>query len=183
MTARLARPPSTIGDVVIGVLLPLALAAIAAVLQVLISQSPSIGPFSRATSGWIAIPLLWLAPGIGGLWWARLSPGQSRLAFALLAVAIAVEVALALAATGNRVGCGEVARSEVFLRGLVPGAVLGIGFGTGARLAGATAWWLEGRWAWLPAVVVGGVVGAASFFAALMAWAWVFIAGVSCAPG
>lgn len=183
MTARLARPPSTIGDVAIGVLLPLAVAAIAAVLLVLVNQSPTIGPFTRATASWIVVPLLWLAPGIGGLWWARLSTGQARLAWALLALAIAVAVALILAATGNRVGCGEVARSEVFLRGLLPGAVLGIGFGAGARLAGATAWWLEAGWAWLPAVVVGGGIGAASFFGAGFAWAWIFVVGVSCAPG
>jgi hypothetical protein len=179
---REVRPVGSAGDVAIAVLLPVAIALLGAALLILVNQFPTIGPFDRATVGWIVIPLMWLAPGIGGLWWTRLSARQTTTVWLTLAALITVGVAFTLVASGNRVGCDEVTRVEVALRGLLPGAVLGVGYATGARLSAATAWWLEARWGWVPAVILGGVIGASSFFAALFAWAWMFGAGVNCAP-
>ena len=176
------RPSGSAGDVAVAVFLPIAIALAGVGLLIVINQYPTIGPFDRATLGWAAIPLVWLAPGIGGLWVARLSAGQARLTSVVLAAAVALAVAVTLGVMVNRVGCEEVPPVEVLVRALVPGAVLGIGNAVAARVSAAMARWLEAGWGWLPAVILAAVVAAGTFFASLLAWAWMFEVGVNCAP-
>ena len=107
-----------------------------------------------------------------------------------VAVAVFLPIAIALAGVGLLIVINQYPTIGPFDRAtlgwaaipLVPGALLGIGNAVAARVSAAMARWLEAGWGWLPAVILAAVVAAGTFFASLLAWAWMFEVGVNCAP-
>jgi hypothetical protein len=116
-----------------------------------------IGPFDRATIGWVVVlPLLAIAPGAAALAGSgSTSPGLARLVVAGTSIVTGLVVVLGLAAAITFVDCRPTTGPlEVVPRTLPTAFVLGIGFAISAAAAWGPA--LHGRR--LVAVVVGAVV-------------------------
>lgn len=167
-------------DVTTAVVLLVAIEAVALALIMITSRLARVGPFDRATWGWIIIPLAWLAPAFAGAWWSRLSRDDENIARLTAFAVVSLLAALLLTMVTNRIGCEPASWQEVLPRMLVVGAIYGGGTTLAAALASASVRHLEG-WSTRGLALFGcGVIGAISFFAALAAWAWLTVVGVSC---
>jgi hypothetical protein len=174
-------PPMSRTIAGVGSVWPLAIApslVVAAIgLLKLSNELVSIGPLDRAQFGWsIPIPMLLLAPAVGGLV-ARWT-GERPAALALIATALGlgVFVQASLASTVDRIGCAPHSEPAAVFAYVVPIAVVST---IGYALAGLVALWNRSRL--VVAVVLG--VGAATLAgtAVLLTFAALF-PGVTCTP-
>jgi len=167
-------------DLAVGVVLPLAVVGAAYGLIMLENRLVYIGPWDRAVWGWLTIPLVFLAPAIAGLWWARLSHRDEWVArLAVGAVVGGVSTALLTAAV-HQIGCNPATWQEVLPRMAVVGIVFAGGLVLATALAASAVRAFETWQARVIALIGSTVVGGATFFGALIVWATVTVVGVSC---
>jgi hypothetical protein len=176
------RQTGGVVDMAIAVALPVGLLCAALGLIQISHELVWLGPISRATAGWMILPLAWVAPAIGGAWWARLPPRQVRIVQWITFSFVMLGVALPLSVLTGRIGCEEVSPIVALPRMLVVGVVFATGMVVAASLSAAAFRGLEGWWTRGLAFIGCGIIGAVSFFVALWVWATVVIVGVSCAP-
>jgi hypothetical protein len=167
----------------IGIAIPLGLLAVAYALWAISDRLLYVGPLDRAAFGWIVVmPISWVAPGVTGLVWSRLSV-ESRVSAALVVggtVAIASGVLLALA--GHQIGCAPVISwTDNLPRSLVVGVVIGLGPAVAALVAASVSSGSSGLRRIVATIATGAIIGFVGLFAALMTFALLF-PGVSCAP-
>lgn len=167
-------------DLAVGVALPLAIVGAAYGLIRLETQLVYIGPWDRAVWGWLTIPLVFLAPALAGLWWARLDHRHEWLARLAVFVVIAGVCTTLLTSAVHQIGCNSATWQEVLPRMAIVGAVFAGGLVLATALAASSVrafatWQARGL-----ALVGCSAIGGVTFFAALVVWATVTVVGVSC---
>lgn len=148
----------------------------ATVLLAISNAMVYVGPFDRATFGWLVpIPMLLVAPGIAGLAarWSGYRP--AALAIGLVGVCLGLLLTGLLVATVDRLGC-EPAADKVRVLGYV--APAGLLFGAAFAFAGLVALRLRARP--VVAVILGAVSLLGGWFLTIIAGGLLF-QGVSCA--
>jgi len=177
------RQRSGVAELLLAVLLPLGILALAYALWAISDRLLYIGPLDRAAFGWIVVmPVSWVAPGITGLVWSGMSTGRRSLA-AILLWGIVAAVAGILVANGiDWVDCQPVTSwTDVLPGSLAVGAVIGAGPALGGWFAMAAAGRASGAWRWIAAIATGGIVAVVGLFAAIMTFVF-FFPPIACAP-
>ncbi len=123
----------------LGVTAPLAVVVLAYALWWISDRLLYIGPFDRAVFGWAVVVPAWLmAPVVAGLAWRRLTPRDTVLAPAVLAVVVSAVAAVlfwvAVAHPDCQVGAVRTP-AEFVLPSLLVGLVIGAGMAGSGVLA------------------------------------------------
>jgi hypothetical protein len=178
--SRGEAPVAAWATLALAVAIPLGLVALASALGWVSDQVVVIGPFDRASFGWVVVVSLWLsAPVVAGFVWRRLPPATS-LAPALVLWVIVAGVAtillwLAVAfpdcpGGANRMPIEWVTPSLVV--GVLVGAAVGVSGLIAERIVrGGHPWW---------AVIIGAGNAAVMLLAALMIAAMTVLAVPAC---
>jgi hypothetical protein len=134
----------------VGVAAPLGLVALAYGLWWASDRLGHVGPFDRATFGWMVVIPIWLAaPVVAGFLWSRLDDGQDWLAALLVAVLVGVPAAVLFWQAATDVDCAygpTRTPADWFLPSVVLGVVVGGGLALSGMLATVPAkarrlWW------------------------------------------
>lgn len=175
------KAASSASHFLLGIVVPLALAALAYVLWWISDRLVTIGPLDRAAFGWAVVMPTWIvAPVAAGFAWHRLTPRGGVLAAALVGLAIS---GIAAALFWLSVAYPNCTTGDIHKPGdwVLPSLALGLAIGGGFVINGliATSFLREGHR--LRAVLLGGGAGVVMVSVAIaMAGVILVLSGPAC---
>jgi hypothetical protein len=162
------------------VVVPLAVVAVAYLLWAVSDRLLSVGPFDRATFGWLVVVPVWLAaPIAGGFAAGGLDLSERRLAAVAVGSVIGAFAALLFWRAAAVPDCQFGARQDVAslaIQSIAIGALVGAGFGLSALLVGRL---VQDQRPWR-AVAAGAAAGVALIFVDILVVALVILGSDGC---
>ena len=138
----LDRPEDArLGRLALAVVAPLAIAAAACILWWVSDRLVEIGPFDRATFGWIVVVPIWLsAPVVAGLVWRRLGRLDTRVVAVAVGAIVSAVAATLFWRSVTSADCANGATHQAadwLIPSVVVGLVIGAGLAASSLLAAA----------------------------------------------